>query len=137
MTKRIPDKAIAEALAEKFGIVGAAAHSLGISPATLARRLKANPKLARSAETEQIGKDVQALSEIYDAAMAGNLNAMKWWVKNQLGWTLPRARPLRTPQKIPFSPNAKVRLIEEEPDAAPAVTDVPGAELSKKRRSRS
>lgn len=111
--KSISDDDIRRALAASFGVQSAAAHSLGISPATLARRLKANPNLVLSDADIKKGQDIQALLSIYNRAIAGDLAACIWWARNQMGWTMPHERPQRTPRKMPFDPNWTVKLIKD------------------------
>jgi hypothetical protein len=111
--KSIRDDEIRRALAASFGVRSAAAHSLGISPTTLARRLNANPKLAISDKEIEKGREIQALLSIYNRAMAGDLAACIWWLKNQAGWTMPHERPQRTPRKMPLDPNCTFKLIKD------------------------
>ena len=115
----------------------AAAHSLGISPATLARRLKENPQLAMSAKDVEAAQNARVKMALYKRAMAGSLPAIKRWLINEAGWIAPSERPPRTPQKMPLTPHLQFRLVTEEPARAPAATDEPGAAPLEKRRSRS
>jgi hypothetical protein len=134
--KSITNDEIRQALAASFGLQSAAAHTLGISPATLARRLKANPNLGLSDADIRESHYDRVVMSIANRAMAGDLAACIWWARNQMGWTTPDERPPSTPRRIPLDPDRTFKLIQDR-EQAPAATDEPSAAPLEKRKTRS
>ena len=128
---QITDSAISDALEKSDGIRSQAAHSLGISPRTLARRLASNPALARSQCELEARQDFDVLKALYEAAIGGNVYAqiqlLKW-----KGW----GREVRTPKPaVDFVlPPGSIRLVIQP---SPAEIGAPVDEPGQKRKSHS
>lgn len=137
MPKRlqITDSDITRALEEADGIRSRAAHSLGISPRTLARRLASNPALALSREDLEARELFEVIKATYDAAVGRNVYAIIRFLK-WLGWD----RTVRTPQPAVESVFA-VRFVAAPVDSgvtaetSPAETGEPVDELGQTRKS--
>lgn len=97
---------------EALGSRSRAAHSLGISPRTVARRLAAKPELAMSEADSQALERFFVFKALYESAIDGNVYAqihlLKLW-----GW----GTTVTTPQPIaPCLPEIEVRLmVDGEP----------------------
>lgn len=71
---QVPDEAILHALIDAGGQYAPAAHSLGVSPRTLARWVDRNPELVQRSN-ETLG--LQVMSALLKKAAEGNLSAIR------------------------------------------------------------
>lgn len=131
MAKRlqITDAEIMDALEQADGIRSQAAHSLGISPRTLARRLASDPELAISRADREARELFEVLKAVYNAAIGGDVYAQIQWLKSR-GW----GRDVRTPQlavEFVLAPGA-IRLAAE---TSTAETGEPADEPGQTRKS--
>ena len=100
--KEVSDRQIREALALSGGMISQAAHFLSISPQTLHRRLKANPRLGYSARRLQAERNIQIKMTLFRLAISGNTRALKFYCRHEMGWgrpEVPTLRPLNEKEK--------------------------------------
>ena len=91
--KDLHDSAIRIALEAAGGMVAGAAHLLGVSPMTLHRRLKRNPRLRRSqSELDEFEINMA----LYKAAIGGDVRAIIFWERHFVGWGRAELPCLRT-----------------------------------------
>jgi hypothetical protein len=135
--RRISDQAIQLALQNSLGFRSMAAHSLGISPATLRRRLKENPQLASTAAALNSRQDTLVKVALGKRALEGDFKAIIYWVTTHCGWTTRSARPRKTPWKITYDPNATIGLITSDGAVTLVGTGGQVSAPGKKRKSRS
>lgn len=132
--RRVSDQAIRQALQNSLGFRSTAAHTLGISPATLRRRLSANPQLASTAAILNMHHDTLAKAAVGNLAL--RVKAIIYLLTTYCGWIAHSARPRKTPWKISYDPNATIGLITSESAATPAETGRQVSAPGKKRKSR-